>query len=207
MFIFDLCVRRGEKSQLAYLSSKAKSTTLSLRTKEDSQLIGRITLPQIQVFKGNPRHSKVFSASTQIFLFHVTGSCSFKIKLAGVKIFTFYRTLTLFMSVLDLILSFFFSFSGCRSLSHVCLFVTPWTVAYQAPLLMGFFKWEYCRKLSFPYPGDLPHQRIKPGVSYISCIAGGFFACWAIRESPICLYASIITLSWFLYLPLKCNKD
>ena len=178
-----ICVSEEEKnSNWLILFSKAKSTTLSLRTKEDSQLIRRITLPQIQVFKGNPRHSKVFSVSTQIFLFHVTGSCSFKIKcyhgkLAGVKIFTFYRTLTLFMSVLDLILRFFFSFSGCRLLSHVCLFVTPWTVAYQAPLLMGFFKREYCRKLSFPYPGDLPHQRIKPGVSYISCIAGGFFAC------------------------------
>ena len=30
-----------------------------------------------------------------------------------------------------------------KSLSHVWLFVTPWTVAYQAPLSMGFSRQEY----------------------------------------------------------------
>ena len=39
------------------------------------------------------------------------------------------------------------------SLSHVLLFVTLWTVACQAPLLMGFPKQEYWSRLSFPFPG------------------------------------------------------
>ena len=50
-----------------------------------------------------------------------------------------------------------------KSLSHVLLFVTPWTVAYQAPPSMGFSRQEYWSGLPFPSPGDLPDQRIKPG--------------------------------------------
>ena len=38
-----------------------------------------------------------------------------------------------------------------RSLSHVWLFATPWTVAYQAPLSMGFSRQEYCSGLPFYY--------------------------------------------------------
>ena len=34
---------------------------------------------------------------------------------------------------------------------------TQWTVAYQAPLSMGFSRKEYCSGLPFPSPGDLPH--------------------------------------------------
>ena len=50
-----------------------------------------------------------------------------------------------------------------KSLSHVRLFVTPWTVAHQAPLSMGFSRQEYWRRLPFPSPGDLPDQGIEPG--------------------------------------------
>ena len=50
-----------------------------------------------------------------------------------------------------------------KSLSHVCVFVTPWTVAYQAPLHMGFSRQEYWSGLSFPSPGDLPYPGIDPG--------------------------------------------
>ena len=32
---------------------------------------------------------------------------------------------------------------GAQSLSHVQLFATPWTVACQAPLSMGFSRQEY----------------------------------------------------------------
>ena len=42
------------------------------------------------------------------------------------------------------------------SLRRVQLFATPWTVAYQAPLSMGFPKQEYWSGLPFPSPGDLP---------------------------------------------------
>ena len=51
-----------------------------------------------------------------------------------------------------------------KSLSCVLLFVTPWTVAYQAPLSMGFFKQEYWSGLSFPSSGDLLGPGIEPGL-------------------------------------------
>ena len=51
--------------------------------------------------------------------------------------------------------------------SRVQLFVTPWTVAHQAPLSMGFSaRLEYWGGLPCPPPGDLPD----PGTETISCI-------------------------------------
>ena len=50
-----------------------------------------------------------------------------------------------------------------KSLSHVQLFATPWTVAYQASLSMGFSKQEYWSGLPFPSPGDLPNPGIESG--------------------------------------------
>ena len=50
-----------------------------------------------------------------------------------------------------------------KSLSRVRLFVTQWSVAYQAPQSMGFSRQEYWSGLPFPSPGDLPHPGIKPG--------------------------------------------
>ena len=44
-----------------------------------------------------------------------------------------------------------------KSLSHVQLFVTPWTVACQAPPSMGISRQEYWSGLPFPSPGDLPN--------------------------------------------------
>ena len=40
---------------------------------------------------------------------------------------------------------------------------TPWTVACQAPLFMGFSRQEYWSGLPLPSPGDLPDPRISPG--------------------------------------------
>ena len=34
-------------------------------------------------------------------------------------------------------------------------FVTPWIVAHQVPLSMGFSRQEYWRELPFPFPGYL----------------------------------------------------
>ena len=53
--------------------------------------------------------------------------------------------------------------SKLSSLSRVQLFVTPWTVANQAPPSMGFSRQEYWSGLPFPSPGDLPNPGIKPG--------------------------------------------
>ena len=49
-----------------------------------------------------------------------------------------------------------------KSLSHVRLFVTPWTVAHQASLSMEFSRQEYWSGLPFPSPGDRPHPGITP---------------------------------------------
>ena len=43
-----------------------------------------------------------------------------------------------------------------------CLFVTPWTVTYQAPLSMGFSRQAYWSGLPFPFPGDPPNPGIEP---------------------------------------------
>ena len=45
--------------------------------------------------------------------------------------------------------------------SHVWLFVTPWTVDHQASLCMGFSQQEYWSGLPCPSPGDLPDSQIK----------------------------------------------
>ena len=50
-------------------------------------------------------------------------------------------------------------------LSRFCrvqLCVTPWTVARQAPLSVGFSKQEYWSGLPCPPPGDLPNPGIEP---------------------------------------------
>ena len=50
----------------------------------------------------------------------------------------------------------------CVLISHVQLFVTPWTVAHQAPLSMEFSRQEYWSGLPFPSE-DLPNPGIEPG--------------------------------------------
>ena len=52
-----------------------------------------------------------------------------------------------------------------RLLSCVRLFATPWTVAHQAPLTMGFPRQESWSGLPFPSPGDLSHPEIEPELS------------------------------------------
>ena len=49
-----------------------------------------------------------------------------------------------------------------KSLSCVRLFATPWTVAHQAPLSLGFSRQEYWIGLPFPSPGDLPNPGTEP---------------------------------------------
>ena len=47
-----------------------------------------------------------------------------------------------------------------RSLSHVQLFSTPWTVVHQAPLSMGFSRQEYWSGLPLPSPRESLEQSI-----------------------------------------------
>ena len=46
--------------------------------------------------------------------------------------------------------------------SRVQLYVTPWSVAHQAPLSMGFSRHKYWNGLPCPPPGDLPNPGIEP---------------------------------------------
>ena len=70
------------------------------------------------------------------------------------------------------------------TLSCVQLFVTPWTVARQAPLSMEFSRQEYWSELSFPPAGDLPNPGIEPGSPASPASVGRFFTTSATREAP-----------------------
>ena len=52
--------------------------------------------------------------------------------------------------------------SEVKSLSHVRLFSTLWTVAHQAAPSMGFSRQENWSGLPFPSLGDLPNPGIEP---------------------------------------------
>ena len=54
--------------------------------------------------------------------------------------------------------------SGGGLVAKSCLtLATPWAIACQAPLFMGFSRQEYWNGLSFPSPGDLSDPGIEPG--------------------------------------------
>ena len=53
--------------------------------------------------------------------------------------------------------------------------MTPWTIACQAPLSLGFPRQEYWSGSSFPSPGDLPDPGIEPTSPVSHALAGRFF--------------------------------
>ena len=59
-------------------------------------------------------------------------------------------------------------------LSYVQLFVTPWTVAFQAPLSMEFSRQEEWNGLPFPTPGNLPNPGIELASPVSPALASGF---------------------------------
>ena len=67
--------------------------------------------------------------------------------------------------------------------SRVQLFVTPWTVAHQAPRPMGFSRQEDYSGLPCPPPGDLPHPGIEPESPKCPALAGRFFTTSATWEA------------------------
>ena len=62
-------------------------------------------------------------------------------------------------------------------------FATPWTVAHQASLLMGFSRQEYWSGLPFPPPGDLPDEGIELTSLVSPALAGRFFTTSATWEA------------------------
>ena len=60
-------------------------------------------------------------------------------------------------------------------LSRIQLFATPWTVAHQTPLSMGFLRQEYWSGLPFPILEDPAHLGIKPSSPTSLTLADRFF--------------------------------
>ena len=70
-----------------------------------------------------------------------------------------------------------------QMLSHVQLFGTPWTIACQSHLFMGFSRQEYWSGVPFPSPGNLPYPGIEPVSLMSPALAGGFFTTSATWEA------------------------
>ena len=68
----------------------------------------------------------------------------------------------------------------CCLVTKSCLFVTPWTLAHQAPLSMGFPREEHWSGLPFPSSRDLPY----PGIKHTPlALSGGFLTTEAPQEA------------------------
>ena len=105
---------------------------------------------------------------------------------------------------LDVLLFLLNLYSKCiaQLLSHVWLFATPWTVALQAPLPMGFSGQEYWSGMPLPSWGDLPNPRTEPASLMSPALAGGFFttsATWEAYSRVICFFSHYIDLYTHAY--------
>ena len=93
----------------------------------------------------------------------------------------------------------------CCLFSHVQLLTSPWIVARQSPLSMGFSRQEYWSGLPFPSPGDLPYPGIKPAFLLSPALAGGFFTAsttWEANVVMIIVIWKILDRNIFQFLPL-----
>ena len=98
----------------------------------------------------------------------------------------------------------------CAKLLQSCpTLCDPWTVAPQAPLLMGFSRQEFWSGLPFPSSGDLPDPGIEPTALMSPVLAGGFFttsATWEALYPCLCLYLDLLTTlhgMWSLRSPTR----
>ena len=108
-----------------------------------------------------------FQCSSSFLIGLVPWDCSNKLPLVGLKHYTLVSLLCV-----------------CVSCSVVSDSTTPWTVARQAPLSMGFARWEYWRGLPFPSPATQGSSQPRDQ-NWVSCIAGRFFTIWAIVHNYI----------------------
>ena len=67
-------------------------------------------------------------------------------------------------------------------LSHVQLFVTPWTVAHQDPVSVEFSRQKYWSGFPFPTIGVLSNPEIEPAFLVSPALAGEFFTTKATWE-------------------------
>ena len=63
----------------------------------------------------------------------------------------------------------------CAQSLNLVRFLPPQTVAWWAPLSVGFSRQEYWSRSSFSSPGDLPDPGIEPVSLASTVLAGGFF--------------------------------
>ena len=78
-------------------------------------------------------------------------------------------------------------YSMLSHFSRVRLFVTPWTIALQVCLTIGFSRQEYWSGLLYPPPGDLPDSGTEPTFLTSPALAGRFFTAsttWQDFRSP-----------------------
>ena len=97
---------------------------------------------------------------------------------------------------------------GACEISHVWLFVTPWTIACQAPLSMRVSRQEHCSELPFPSPGESSRPKNQTLVSCVSCFVKWIRHPWATREASdiprwqvnfmVTLWRQVIELSLIL---------
>ena len=87
------------------------------------------------------------------------------------------------------------------SFSHIHLFVTIWTVAYQAPLAIEFSRHKYWSGFPCPPPGGLPNPGIKPVSLMSPTLAGRFFTTSAIWEARVyvCVYIYVYAHTLFCF--------
>ena len=71
-----------------------------------------------------------------------------------------------------------------HSLGHVQLVAVSWTVAFQAPLSMGFSRQECWSGLPCPPPGDLPNPGMEPMSLVSPALGGRFLTTSATRGAP-----------------------
>ena len=86
-----------------------------------------------------------------------------------------------------MVFNLFLAHACVLSLSHVRLFVTPWTAVSQTPLPMEFSRQEYWSGLPFPPPGSFPTQdrTCVCCSSYVSCFARRIVHHSATWEVPV----------------------
>ena len=92
--------------------------------------------------------------------------------------------------------------------SHVYLFATPWIVALQASLSIGFSKQEYWSGLSCPPLGDLADPGIEPVSLKSPALAGRLFTTSTTQEVPLSVYVPVCVCVCISYVlnPLICCR-
>ena len=93
--------------------------------------------------------------------------------------------------------------------------MTPWTLAHQTLLSMGFSRQEYRSGLPCPPPRNLPNPRTEPTSLKFPALGGRFFTTSVIWEAhiwghptPIAIYSSPVYIghipTWEVYFPASC---